>query len=575
MGIIEMFRKQEPVKRILYIVCIAGLVLSTAISIPLLMVSIIHARENSPLKHVTASRSNPFIESLNQFDEVLSQNRSSLPLRQLDSILNSAEKYAVNADAHLSVLKRRRILAKEMPEYQFQYQNAAVRSFEKFPYSEIISIVAGDALLQKSELNVQDKAALSSYIQNISVRNPLILLGFHLMEGTAQNLSSARQIPQAEEMFTLSIDYLPKEEQQNLITSAAILRILEGNTNGAINLLHKYKTVLLQQAQAAWFMAETLYDFDEPMNTASILGIEDYPYVNSQSIIRLSDALYRANNIDDARFFWNLLTFSENEQDSAPKSMLEKALFNLASTAKNDDEKRFYIEELLRISPDNIAGIILFSRLQNHDDAISTLNTHLIDTKNVFLELERIKRMRGYAETGKTAADTWLLLGNYPQSAELYQWAAYFFETMRMFDESAQLEKNAGYHNIESSWFVLHQALNAMRKGNLDEAEQILLTIPPENGPENGSENGWEVSANLGLIKESQLSFTEAITYYETALSLCNDNKAQAAIQLRLARCLNATGNPRDAIRILNTAQELDPDNLRIRLEIRKLQEIE
>ncbi|MDR2900889.1 MAG: tetratricopeptide repeat protein, partial [Treponema sp.] len=173
-----------------------------------------------------------------------------------------------------------------------------------------------------------------------------------------------------------------------------------------------------------------------------------------------------------------------------------------------------------------------------------------------------------YSEPGKTAADTWLLLGRYPADANLYQWASYYFEEMQMFDEAYQLEKNAGYNAINGHWLVLQKALDAIRRGNLDEAETLLKNISMESS----MKSGWEIPANLGLIKESQLSFTEALEYYETASSLCGNNKDQALIQLNIARCHRAMGNPEEAIRVLQYAQELDPDNLHVRLEMRKLQ---
>jgi tetratricopeptide (TPR) repeat protein len=252
-------------------------------------------------------------------------------------------------------------------------------------------------------------------------------------------------------------------------------------------------------------------------------------------------------------------------QESVPQSMIKKALYNLASTSSAHDEKQLYLEELLKLFPDDVPALIMYSRLLNHDDALQLLRQTTEEVRNPLIELELIKQNRGYAEQGRTAADTWLLLGHYPNQTEIYEWASYFFEEMRMFDEADQLEKNASYNNINGHWFDLQKAFDAMRNGELNQAEEILKIIPPEYG--------WEISANLGLIKEKQLSFTEAMTYYETASSLCKNNKNQALIQFSIARCFRAMGNLSEAIGVLNYAQELDPDNLRVRLEIRKLRD--
>ncbi len=561
MGAIERFTKTGFSGKMLRVVCITGLILSTIISVPLLAVSLIHARENPRQKQKSVKTQDSFAKNLEEYDQVLSRNRNTPPVNRLDSILNTAEKSAVSIDSYLSLLKRRRALAKNLPEYRPQYQNAAVRALTRFPYSESLSIIAGEALLlRKAQLDDNDKRDLSAYIKNISPGKPVILLGFRLFEGSARQLSTAKQIPQAAGIFISAADYADNIERPNLIASGAILQIMAGNQAGAVNLINRYKTVLLEQPSSAWFLVETLYDFDNPKTVASILGIHDYPYVNSQSIIRLSDTLYRMDNPQDARFFWNLLTFPEEE--STPDTILEKALYNLAATSQNDDQKRTYLEELLKISPDNVNGLIMYSRLLNHQDAVPFLNSILAEKKEPLVELELIKQNRSFSEPGKTAADTWFLLGHYPGDPDMYQWASYYFEEMQMFNEAEQLKKTAGYNNIDGPWLTQQKALDAMRMGNLDQAEDLLKSIPPGTG--------WEIPANLGVIKESRRSINEAMEYYETAASLCRDKKDLALIQLRIARCLKALGNPGEATRVLEYAQDLDPDNLQVRLEIRK-----
>jgi tetratricopeptide (TPR) repeat protein len=550
----------------------------------LLVVSIIHAKADSFPQQTRVVR-NPLVENLNEFDEVFAQNQFSLPLSRLDAILSNAEGNAVSVNDHLSVLKRRRILAKSVSEYQLQYQNAVARILEKFPYSEQISIIAGEALLlNKNELNENDKIALSQYIKNISIRNPIVLLGFYLFEGQARNLATAKQIPQAAEMYAAAIDHVGKAEQPIIAMDTVILQILADNKSGVINLINKYKTSLLEQAHSAWFMAEVLYDFDDPSAAVSFLGIEDYPYVNDQSIIRLADSLYRIGDIHDARFFWNMFMIPENAQGAVPdasqkasqeaaqNAIHEKALYNLASTSQTDEEKKLYLEELFSITPNHVDGRIMYSRLLNHAEAVTFLNQTMTESKEPRIELELITQNRSFSTPGKTAADIWLLLNRYPANQELYQWASYFFEEMRMYDEADQLEKNAGYNFIDGEWLALQKALQAMRTGEFAQAENLLQNISSESSIESALKNAWEVSANLGLIKETQLSFDEAIKYYERALSLCGSNKDQALIQLNMARCFSAVGNSGEARRVLQYAQELDPDNLRVRLELRKLQ---
>jgi hypothetical protein len=50
------------------------------------------------------------------------------------------------------------------------------------------------------------------------------------------------------------------------------------------------------------------------------------------------------------------------------------------------------------------------------------------------------------------------------------------------------------------------------------------------------------------------------------------DKKEAARIQLYLARCLRALGRFGEVRPVLERAGELDPDNLNIRLELRRLE---
>jgi tetratricopeptide (TPR) repeat protein len=164
-------------------------------------------------------------------------------------------------------------------------------------------------------------------------------------------------------------------------------------------------------------------------------------------------------------------------------------------------------------------------------------------------------------------AETWLLLGRHPEDEGLYQWAAYFFDYQRRYEETAQALKNAGYQGLDGYWAELHRALALLREGRFDEGEELLQTIPP-------SAVIWQAPANIGRLLEARRASAAALEYYETAASLVKNSRAAAGVQLRIAQCLRALGRDRESRRVLEYALDLDPENLNARLELRRLESL-
>jgi tetratricopeptide (TPR) repeat protein len=163
-------------------------------------------------------------------------------------------------------------------------------------------------------------------------------------------------------------------------------------------------------------------------------------------------------------------------------------------------------------------------------------------------------------------AEIWLLLGRHPDAEALYQWGAWYFDRQRQYPETALLLRQARLHRMDGPWLALHDTLRLIREGRLDEAT-VLLQEQHQGG------GIWQIPANLGIIMESRRSVTAALDYYETAASLIKDPRDAARVQLRIAHCLHMMGRDQDSRRVLEYAQDLDPDNLNARLELRRLGE--
>jgi len=113
-------------------------------------------------------------------------------------------------------------------------------------------------------------------------------------------------------------------------------------------------------------------------------------------------------------------------------------------------------------------------------------------------------------------------------------------------------------------WVEVCRAIQLMFGGDIETAENILRSIPAE-------EADWTVHANLGRNIEAQRSPSRAIEQYNLASLKTENPKTSAKIQFRIAKCFYALGRPDEALRALQYAAEMDPENLAVRLEFEKL----
>jgi tetratricopeptide (TPR) repeat protein len=106
-----------------------------------------------------------------------------------------------------------------------------------------------------------------------------------------------------------------------------------------------------------------------------------------------------------------------------------------------------------------------------------------------------------------------------------------------------------------------------MQDLRLEEAAQKLqpLVTDPAAAPL------WQIPANLGRIMESRRSFGAALEYYEIASAEVKDPRAASEVQYRISQCLRALGQGRESRRVLEYALDLNPENLKARAELSRL----
>jgi tetratricopeptide (TPR) repeat protein len=542
-----------------------------------------------------------FFQKLREYDQTAQDSIAAGPedVEKLTRLLDELEKSALGVESHLSVLKRRRALASGYAgpagsgagrswsgsdAALAAYRSSAVRIAASFPHSGslaavVIEAVTRSALRENAGASPPFSGATADAVRQYAavisgeLRLAPLALSAYVLTGDLANPSRALTIPDGEALLQVGAER--RRGRESLILDAAILAVLKKNAPTALERL----APLLEQPEGSGnagevprFGAELLYDFGDPGRAADLFA----RFTDDRSIARRADALVLAGQKDAARSLWTVLS-APDLPDLPPEGSSEggrtiardiriRSLYNLASTAQDTDEKTALLERLLALDREHLFGIIRYTRLLPAPRAAVILEDSVLPGREPLADLELLRRRREGWTIDRMVPETWLLLNHHPDSEALYQWAGYYFAFQRRYDEVPPLLRAAERNGFTGSWLDLQQALEHIRQGRLDAAEELLKARA-------NAGDSWEISANLGRLLEAKRSYTAALGSYERAVALVRKNSDAAKIQLRIARCLRALGQERESLRVLEYAQTLDSGNLNIRLERERLEQ--
>jgi tetratricopeptide (TPR) repeat protein len=544
-----------------------------------------------------------FHQKLQNFDEFFARNFSALSpfspsspsalspsVEELNRRLDALEKDALGTESHLSVLKRRRALSLNgFPGSWAAYLDASERVAAKFPHADAILAVAAEAAARSGS---PEKAL--EYAGSITSGSLLpLVFGAAALAGALETPEKAAALGRSGELLLSVKDSDPVRDRDGFTIDAAIVRILKGDIRGAGELIRLLPDSGSDTAarKALNFTAEYHYDFGDLKRAAEI-----FAELNDEtSLAREADALALAGEIEPARALWLVLSSpDENGIIITPPDILIRSLYNLAAAAETPEEELILIQRVLSINPNHLYALIRYTRLLPTERALAILdNSDIIQTEPL-IGLESLKRHRENWPVEKVVPETWLLLNRHNASAHpafLYRWGCYYFDFQKQYGETARLIRSAERHGIGGPWLDFHRALALIRQNNLTEGEALLLTIEEKYGQGGKREESgigdpaiitgttvkssfWHIPANLGRIREAAHSFQTALDYYETAANRVRGNADAARIYYRIARCLRSLGRDREARDTLERGLSLDSENLPIRLELTRLNDL-
>jgi tetratricopeptide (TPR) repeat protein len=487
-----------------------------------------------------------FARSLRQYDLQLGKiTGTQSEYERLNRDLDRIEKAAIGVESWLSVLKRRRSLAREYPSSAENYRKSIDSALKIFPASQPIMAIAAEALVKNTAINPEAEQSLRDWLPALT--DPLfnkLRLGLHVLLGDFRSPQRAVVIPAG----------LTSDGTEAITMNLIILKIIRGNIQGAASDIQTMM-YLIPTSDSLRLAAEFYYDFGELERSAEIFSLIN----DEKAMIRQADALYLAGYEESARMIWTILSDTNNN----------KSLYNLGFTSEDNETAAEWYERLLNLDPAYITdpsvrqfGLIRYSRLLETAKAISLLQGELSD--NPFIDLEIIRRQSLGWEIGRQIAETWLLLDRHEGDENMYRWAAWLILFQRNYSEIKILLNRTEVINLDHQWVKIYRAIQLCFDGDIETAEEILRSIPFDTAE-------WTVHANLGGILEAERSPVRALEQYQFAFSKIQNPKTAARIQVRIARCYTALNRPSDAILALVYAIELDPENLTARLELDRL----
>ncbi|MDR2176757.1 MAG: hypothetical protein LBP20_01800 [Treponema sp.] len=495
-------------------------------------------------------------------------------LDTLSALLDKMERNTQGVESWLSLLKRRRTLAGASPRMLLLYQASSRRAAKAFPWSEPLAAVAAAALLRGTAVTEENAGLLRDYAALINETSlcPLAL-GVSILAGDFNSpaLAQGRGEALLGAALPLVRPGMPREQGDRFIANLAILRLLKGDYRSAEAQILGISRPEIPELRN--FLGDYHYDFGNLLQAAEIF----YRTADEKALLRSADALWLGGKTGNARNIW--LTLGNSAEAVEPEVRL-RALYNLAASAPNEEEREKWLNLLAANGRENPApagepsyfyGLAAYTRTLAPYDALAILEIPEPEGRpgtEAIRELEILRRRGELWPLDRTLAETWLLLGRYPQDSRLYQWAAWYFSYQRCYGELAVLIKTAGYRDIRGPWLDLIAGLQDMETGSFDQAEERLraITLDPANRAI------WQAAANLGLILESRRAPFPALEYYEIAAAGVHDKRTASRLQLRIAGCLRALGRTEDSRRTLLYSLDLNPDNLAARLELRRLE---
>jgi len=591
-------------------VCIIGLILGLVLSWGMVVFVLVWGRSAQRIDadgNVTESGFARELRDYDLFDAPKHALEGDDPV-QIEKRLSRLQKKALGVEQNLSVLKRWRALAQIDRRYSSGYEKAAGQAAGTYTASAPLAAAAADALILDGQpLSEDRRALLKTYAARLTqTRFDPLKLSLYALAGTLEDPAYALEAPV--ELFSAGFaDFaaMPPQLKNDLQIDEFLIRAVKGDIPGAS---YRLNTLLSSATPEITRMgAEFFYDNNSPLKAGELFSrLAGAGSARENDYARIADSLALAGEIPGARNIWLALAAPSSAQAAnSTEAVYLRSLYNLAAVSAAPQEEKSWLEKLFsRLSQkgqnpasgaDASGDIGMFSTIRYTrllDSAASIAALEQVNTGSQeqapLIDLELLRRKLDTWPQKRSTAEVWLMLGRNDGNEPLYEWAAWYFDRQKLYAETNRLLVEAARKHMSGAWVDLHRSLALVREGKIAEGEKLLEDLySRDNGARGGRAGDWRIPANLGQIKESRRAVSSALEYYQAAAAALsansrsadtrsansrNEEKSDAArIQMRISRCLEALGRADESRSAMEAARKLDPDNLDIRRELRRL----
>ncbi len=342
--------------------------------------------------------------------------------------------------------------------------------------------------------------------------------------------------------------------------SEALLKLLELPESDSI----KYSNLLLIAdiffMKENWARSKFYYDKAIQVNKSG-----SAPYLNIASIYLKSDSIKKAilflqNGIDD---------FDKNIQSIKLNIMnIEEDIENLTDINEKKLNEKLLDKakgELKALSNDYKDIILLFYHLNkiiNTDETVKILENYRENfEKDGKIELLYLKEQKEFLDPDLFESKLWKLLNEDIENRTVSEYLIWYLLGVENYKDINLVLERSKHRFPDENWTNYYYGiLSGLNKDYSKAIEYFSMS--------DIDVSSWELLYNTGVIEMARKNYSEALTLFNKSIILLvqenfidNRDKYLSQIKTKLAQVLISLNDTDEAIRVLNSAYELDPTN--------------
>lgn len=470
---------------------------------------------------------------------------------------SGVEQFSGNEDLHAYYVKAliecgELQLAKEIAEKNLnssEYKSLLAEAILKADNQDIITLT--------EYVNSHKNPAFFEYLAHL-LNSDELLINAALLWASSGDLEKAYSI-----VNTLSRQY---PELDALITydsgrrSEALLKLLELPHSDALKVKNRLIIADLFYSKENWSRSRFYYEEvlkDDPLNLAA--------YINLSSIYLKNGSVKQSiSTVEHGRSNYSNMLHNLILEVEGIRTHLEEAVSieekNLQDKLLNIKEKSFkeYQSAFKELS---ILSYNLYKEIDESQSMAILQQYRDLFPEDVKIELMQLRATDMETNPEILIAKLWRLINRDDDNRDVSEFLVWYLLGIENYDDiSLILERTENRHPNET-WTTFYYGVIEALDGSYLEAKSDFEGLP-------GAEKDWVVLYNRGVIEMALGNFSEALNLFNRSTIaigqkdfLSGKSRYLSQIKTKSAQVLIALNDEDEAIRLLNSAYNLDPDN--------------